>query len=318
MSIRSDFIWMQGELIPFEEAQIHFLTPALHYGTGAFEGIRCYATNQGPAVFRHREHLQRLLNSVHILGITAFPYSLEELRKAVFLTIRANKFEQCYIRPLVYAGSGPLGLDLDQTEPRVGIAVWEWGTYLGREALERGVRMTISSFTRLHPNAQMTKAKISGNYANSVMAKTQATRLGFDEAIMLDPEGYVGECTGENLFVVRDGVIYTPPRASILEGVTRDALIALAGDLGYAVVEARISRDQLYVADEIFVSGTAAECVAVREVDFRSIGNGGMGPITRRLQQAFVDVVHGLNGRSDAWLDYVPAMETIELVGQVQ
>ncbi|MGH2625226.1 MAG: branched-chain amino acid transaminase, partial [Anaerolineales bacterium] len=253
MAPNSKFLWIDGELVPFEDATVHFLAPALHYGLAVFEGIRCYDTGQGPAVFRLRDHLQRLLDSVQIFGVRQFRYSLDELRQAVHQVVQANELPSCYIRPLVYMGGGPLDLDLDNKQASTGIAAWEWGTYLGDEALETGIRMMVSSYTRLHPNVNMTKAKIAGNYVNSVLAKTLAARSGFDEAVMLDPEGMVSECTGENLFLVRQGQIYTPPRATILEGITRDSLIVLAGDMGYGVREEPISRDQLYVADELFV-----------------------------------------------------------------
>lgn len=305
MGMESKFIWMNGELVPFEKATVHFLTPALHYGLGAFEGIRCYNTPKGPAVFRLTDHLQRLLDSIHILGVREFPYSLEQLRSAVHETIRANGFAECYVRPLVYMGDGPLGLNLDASKARLGIAVWEWGAYLGEEALEKGIRMMVASFTRPHPNTIMTKAKISGNYPNSVMAKTLALRAGFDEAIMLDPQGYVAECTGENLFVVRHGKIYTPHTATVLEGITRDTIFAVARDLGYEVLEEPISRDQLYIADEAFVCGTAAECIGLSEIDFRTIGNGKMGPITRDIQRVYQDLIHGRVPKYEAWCDYV-------------
>jgi len=305
MAMESKYIWMDGKLVEFEKATVHFLTPALHYGLGVFEGIRCYNTPKGPAVFRLNEHLERLVDSIEILGVRELPYSVEQLRQAVHETISANEFSECYIRPLIYMANGPLGLNLDASRPSVGIAVWEWGAYLGEEALEKGVRMMISSFTRHHPNVNMTKAKITGNYPNSVMAKTFAVRAGFDEAIMLDPNGLVSECTGENLFVVRAGKIYTTPRTSILEGITRDALITVARDLGYEVIEEQISRDQLYIADEVFLTGTAAECVSVTEIDYRKIGAGKAGPVARALQKAFHDVVRGENAKYDGWLDYV-------------
>ena len=299
-----DCIWMDGELVPFDEARVHFLSPTLHYGTGVFEGIRCYDTPKGPGVFRLREHLQRFLDSAKIAGILELPYSLEELQKAVHQTIRANELTECYIRPLIYM-VGPLNLNLDAWRPAVGIAVWEWGPYLGEEAKDAGVRMAVSSFTRHHPNVMMTKAKISGNYVNSTLAKTVAVRSGFDEAIMLDPDGYVAECTGENLFLVRDGIIYTPPRTTILEGITRDAVITLAQDMGITVVEEPISRDQLYIADEVFVCGTATEVVHVREVDYRVIGEGGEGPVAAALQDAFFKTVRGEGARALEWLEFV-------------
>lgn len=305
MSMQSKYLWMNGGLVEYEKATFHFLTPVAHYGAGVFEGIRSYATPHGPAVFRLREHIERLWDSALVLGFRSLPYSVEELVAAVKQTVRANGFTECYIRPLVYLTDGGWNLNVDTGKAGVGIAVWEWNNYLGAEALERGVRANISSFTRHHPNVMLTKAKISGNYANSILAKTESVRLGFDEAILLDPQGYVAECTGENIFVVQKGVIYTPPTMAILEGITRDALIKLAGDLGYRVVEQPLSRDQLYIADEVFVSGTAAECIGLREIDFRVIGSGKTGPVTKALQQAFHAAIHGSHPRSAEWLDYV-------------
>jgi len=305
MGMESKYIWMDGKLVEFEKATVHFLTPALHYGLGAFEGIRCYATPDGPGVFRLREHLERLVDSISILGVLEFPYTIDQLRDAVHETILANDFAQCYVRPLVYMANGQLGLNLDSSKPSVGIATWEWGAYLGEDSVEQGVRMMVSSYTRHHPNVTMTKAKITGNYPNSVLAKTLALRAGFDEAIMLDPSGLLAECSGENLFMVRAGKLYTSQSATILEGITRDSVITLARDLGYEVVEQPISRDQLYIADEVFLTGTAAECVAVREIDFRTIGTGKMGPITRSIQKSFFETARGGGKRSAEWLDYV-------------
>jgi len=303
--MKSDYIWMDGELIPFEDATVHFLSPTIHYGFGAFDGIRCYATPQGPGVFRLPEHLQRFIDSIHIIGIRDFRYTLKDLREAVHKTIQANELSGCYIRPAVYV-EGPLALNSDNYETKTGIAVWEWGTYLGEGALEKGVRMAVSSFTRLHPNVHMTKAKAAGNYINSILASTLAHRNGFDDAIMLDPEGYVAEGSGMNIFMVRNDVIYTPYRASVLEGITRDSAITLARDIGYKVVEEPIVRDQLYIADEVFVCGTAAEVTAVTEIDTRKIGSGLMGPVTRDVQQEFFKTVRGEGKRSAEWLDYVP------------
>ena len=244
MSFRSEYIWMDGKLIPYDDATIHIHTSSLHYGYGAFEGIRTYATEQGPAVFRLRDHFERFLNSTRVLGVQNFSYTVDELIQATLEVIKVNGFQSCYVRPLLYF-VGSFALNLDQTEPHVSISAWEWGTYLGEGSLEKGVHMGVSSFTRHHMNVNLTKAKITGNYANSVLAKTESVRNGFDEAIMLDPEGHVAECTGENLFLVKKGIIYTPPRAAILEGITRDTLITLAADLDYLVVEETISRDQL-------------------------------------------------------------------------
>jgi branched-chain amino acid aminotransferase len=305
MGMKSKYIWMNGELVEFEKATIHFLTPALHYGVGVFEGIRCYATERGPGIFRLREHVKRLVNSARVLGFRDFPYSTTELMEAIRLTVSVNGFDECYIRPLVYLADGGWNLTVDAGKPAVGIAVWEWNHYLGEEALEKGIRANITSFTRHHPNVMMTKAKITGNYANSVLAKTESMRLGFDEAIMLDPQGYVVECTGENLFLVRDGKIFTPPTAPVLEGITRDTITVLAQELGFEVHEAPVSRDQLYIADEVFVCGTAAECIALREIDFRVIGSGKMGPVTRAVQKAFQAAIRGKHPRSTEWLDYV-------------
>lgn len=305
MSMKSKYLWMNGELVEFEKATLHFLTPVAHYGAGVFEGIRCYATDRGPAVFRLREHIERLFDSALVFGFRSLPFTTEQLVGAVKETVKANGFTECYIRPLMYLTDGGWNLNVDTGKAGVGIAVWEWNNYLGEEAQEKGVRANISSFTRHHPNVMLTKAKISGNYANSILAKTESVRLGFDEAILLDPQGYVAECTGENIFVVRNGLIYTPSIMAILEGITRDSLIKLASDLGYSVVEQAISRDQLYVADEVFVSGTAAECIGLREIDFRLIGTGKTGPVTKALQRAYHAAIHGDHPRSMEWLDYV-------------
>jgi branched-chain amino acid aminotransferase len=305
VGIESKYIWMNGTLVEYEKATVHFLTAALHYGSAVFEGIRCYNTEKGPAVFRLKEHIERLLDSARVLGFRQLPYSEAELCEAVRRTVAANGFKACYIRPLIYHVSPNPNLNIDVGEAHVGIAAWEWGKLLGEEALEKGVRAMVSTYTRHHPNATMTKAKISGNYANSYLAKTESTRMGFDEAILLDPQGFVAECSGENLFIVRRGKIYTPPTTTVLEGITRDALITLAGDLGFEVVEQTISRDQLYIADEIFVCGTAAECTAVCEVDFRVIGSGRMGPVTRQIQKAFYAAITGAHPRSAEWLEYI-------------
>lgn len=305
MSMESKYIWMNGELVEFEKATLHFLTPALHYGQGIFEGIRCYATDRGPAVFRLREHVERLMHSAFLFGFRSLPYNIEELTDAIRLTISANGFEECYVRPLIYLTGGGWNLNVDTGRAAVGIAVWEWTNYLGAEAMEKGVRANVSSYTRHHPNVMLTKAKVTGNYANSTLAKTESVRLGFDEAIMLDPQGYVAECTGENIFVVRSGKIFTPPTMAILEGITRDSLITIARDLGLEVIEQAISRDQLYLADEVFVSGTAAECIGLREIDFRVIGEGFTGPTTRLIQRSYHDAIHGKHPRSEEWLAYV-------------
>jgi branched-chain amino acid aminotransferase len=311
MGIESKYIWMDGKMVPFENATVHFLNRTLHYGVGVFEGIRAYNTPDGPAVFRLKEHVERLFDSARVLGIRDLPFNEEEIRAAIKQTVAINGFAECYIRPLIHLGADSMGLNLDTGIPSIGIAVWEWGAYLGAEARANGVRANVSSFTRAHLNTVMTKAKISGNYPNSVLAKTESLRLGFDEAIMLDPQGYVSECTGENLFTVRSGRIITPPMAPVLEGITRDSVIAIARDLGYEVVEAQISRDQLYISDEVFVCGSAAEVIALREIDFRTIGSGKMGPVAGKIQQGYSEAIHGAHRFSPLWLDYVNQPEGV-------
>ncbi|PKO14724.1 MAG: branched chain amino acid aminotransferase [Chloroflexi bacterium HGW-Chloroflexi-10] len=305
MGIESQFIWMNGQMLPYEKATVHFLNMTLHYGVGAFEGIRCYDTPRGPAVFRLSEHMQRLIDSTKVIGFNEFPYTVEELSQAVRDVVKANGLKECYIRPLVYLNSPGLGLNLAGSSVQVGIAAWEWGNFLGEDALEKGIRANIASFTRHHPNVSMTKAKITGNYANSMLAKTESVRLGFEEAIMLDPQGFIAECTGENIFLVRGGKLYTTPTATILEGITRTSLLTIAADLGYTVIEQPISRDQLYIADEVFVCGSAAEVIAIREVDFRRIGSGVCGPVTRVLQKGYHAAIHGEDERYGGWLDLV-------------
>jgi branched-chain amino acid aminotransferase len=302
------YIWMEGELRPAAEGVVPFVNAGLHYGFSVFEGIRCYRAERGPAVFRLEEHVERLLDSALVVGFRDLPYSKMRISEAIHQLIAANGFSSCYIRPLIYL-DGAMSMVVDAGKPRLIIAVWEWTAFLGEQAKERGIRANISSFTRLHPNIMMTKAKVSGNYVGSILAKTESQRLGFDEAIMLDPTGYVAECTGENLFVVRNGTIYTVPRSSILEGITRDSLITIARDLGYAVIEEPISRDQLYIADEVFVCGTAAEVIGLREIDFRTIGSGKTGPVTRELQKAFDQLTSGQHPRSAQWLSPVPAFD---------
>ncbi len=307
MAMESKFIWMDGELVPFEKATIHVLTPALHYGAAVFEGIRAYATDKGAAVFRLREHAERLADSARVLGFRELPYGAEEIAEAIRLTVRANGFGDCYIRPLLYLTGGGWNLNVDGGRASLAVAAWEWGNYLGEEALAKGIRANISSFTRHQPNVMMTKAKIAGNYPNSILAKTESVRLGFDEAIMLNPQGFVAECTGENIFVVHKGRILTPPLVDILEGITRESLITIARDMGYEVAETPISRDQLYIADEVFVCGTAAEVIGLSEIDFRVIGDGQTGPVTRSIQKAFHDAIRGKTPQYESWCDYVNA-----------
>jgi branched-chain amino acid aminotransferase len=305
MGMESKYIWKNGELVEFEKATVHMLTAALHYGAAVFEGIRAYQTDKGPAVFRLREHAERLIESAEIFGFRNLPYTGDDITQAVKDTVKANGFSECYIRPLLYLTGGAWNLNIDAGRPEVMIAVWEWKNYLGEEALAKGIRANISSYTRHHPNVSMTKAKIAGNYVNSILAKTESERLGFQEAIMLDPQGYVGECTGENLFMVRKGKIYTPSTAPVLEGITRHSIYTIANDLGYEVTEAPISRDQLYNADEVFVCGTAAECIGLSEIDFRKIGDGTTGPITRAIQNVYHDSIRGKVAKYEDWCEYV-------------
>jgi len=303
------YIWIDDSLRPASEGVVPFLSAGMQFGFSVFEGIRCYSTDKGPAVFRMNEHVERLIDSAHIVGFRELPVTAERVKTAINQTIAANEYSACYIRPMIYL-DGAMMMTVESGQPRFVVAVWEWKNFLGAEAKERGIRANIASFTRLHPNIMMTKAKVSGNYVSSILAKTESHRAGFDEAIMLGPDGYVAECTGENLFIVRnngsDKIISTTPRAGILEGITRDSLITLARDLGYSVVEEPISRDQLYIADEVFVCGTAAEVVALREIDFRVIGEGKTGPVTRALQQEFDKLVSGRHARSAQWLAQVP------------
>ena len=303
--MESKFIWKNGELVEYEKATVHMLTPVMHYGAAVFEGIRAYQTSKGPAVFRLREHSERLLESAEIFGFRNLPYTTDDVVTAVKDTVRANGFDECYIRPLLYLDGGAWNLNIDAGKPAMMIAVWQWSNYLGEEALAKGIRANISSYTRHHPNVAMTKAKIAGNYVNSILAKTESVRLGFEEAIMLDPQGYIAECTGENLFLVRKGKIFTPSTAPVLEGITRHSIYTIANDLGYEVTEAAISRDQLYTADEVFVCGTAAEVIGLCEIDFRTIGDGKSGKVTREIQNVYHDAIRGKVAKYEDWCEYV-------------
>ncbi len=305
MGMESKFIWMDGELVPFEKATIHVLTPALHYGAAVFEGIRAYSTDKGPAVFRLRDHAERLIDSAEVFGFRNLPFTVDQIVIAVKDTVRANGFMDCYIRPLLYLTGGGWNLNVDNGKASLAIATWEWSNYLGEEALAKGIRANISSFTRHHVNVSMTKTKVSGNYANSFLAKTESERLGFQEAIMLDAQGYVAECTGENIFIVRRDKVYTPATAPILEGITRHSIHTIAQDLGYTIREMLVSRDQLYTADEVFVVGTAAECIGLSEIDFRKIGDGKTGPVTRAIQKVYHDAIRGKLAKYEGWCEYV-------------
>jgi branched-chain amino acid aminotransferase len=305
MGMESKFIWSDGELVEFEKATVHMLTAALHYGAAVFEGIRAYKTDKGPAVFRLQEHSERLLKSAEIFGFRELPYTADDVSKAIKETVKANGFDECYIRPLLYLTGGAWNLNVDAGKPALMVAVWQWSNYLGEESLAKGIRANISSFTRHHPNVMMTKAKIAGNYVNSILAKTESVRLGFEEAIMLDPQGYIAECTGENLFIVKRGKIFTPSTAPVLEGITRHSIHTIAKDLGYSVSEIPISRDQLYNADEVFVCGTAAEVIGLCEIDFRKIGDGVSGKVTREIQNVYHDAIRGKIANYEAWCEYV-------------
>ncbi len=305
MSLKTEKIWFDGKLVDWEDARVHVLAHALHYGTGYFEGMRCYALADGrSAVFRLQEHIRRLADSGKILGFP-LPYSVTELERATLEVIRANKLKECYIRPLAFLGFGEMGVYAPRNPVNVCIAVWPWGAYLGDEGLRNGIRAKISSFTRHHVNVMMTKSKATGNYVNSVLAKAEAKRAGYDEAIMLDADGYVSEASGENIFMVRGGKVKTTPLTSILPGITRDSIVTIAGDKGYKVIEERFTRDELYTADEAFLTGTAAELTPIREVDDREIGAGSRGPVTADIQQAFFDVIKGKDAKYQKWLAYV-------------
>jgi branched-chain amino acid aminotransferase len=305
MAMKTEKIWLDGEMVRWEDAKVHVLTHALHYGTAYFEGIRCYELADGrSAVFRLQEHMRRLADSGQILGFP-LPYTVEQLCQAALAVIRANKLKECYVRPLAFLGLGELGVYAPMNPVNVCIAVWPWGAYLGDAGLQNGIRAKVSSYTRHHVNVMMTKSKTSGNYVNSVLAKAEVKKGGYDEAIMLDTEGYVSEASGENIFLVRDGKIKTAPLTSILPGITRDSIITLARDKGYQVGEERFTRDELYIADEAFFTGTAAELTPVREVDDRQIGAGTRGPVTEDIQKTFFEVIKGKHSKYSKWLVYV-------------
>ncbi len=303
--IRGDKIWLDGRLVDWGEARVHVLTHTLHYGLGVFEGIRCYRTADGrSAVFRLEEHVRRLFDSAHI-NLLEPSFSREQVSQAVLETLRANGLEEGYIRPLVFVGEGAMGLNPADNPVRTAVIAWPWGKYLGEEGMERGIRAKVSSFVRHFVNAKMTKGKTCGDYVNSILAKREALLDGYDEAILLDTQGLVSEGTGENLFVVRDGRIRTPQLSTILEGITRATVMQLARDRGLDVAEGPITRDELYVADEVFLTGTAAEITPVREIDHRRIGEGRRGPVAEALQEAFFEVVGGRDAKYEAWLSYL-------------
>lgn len=304
MADRDGFIWYDGKLVPWREANTHVLTHTLHYGMGVFEGVRAYQTAQGPAIFRLREHTDRLFNSAYIFKMK-MPYDRDTLEQAQKEVVRANELESCYIRPIVFYGSEAMGIAADTLSVHVAIAAWPWGAYLGAEGMEKGIRVKTSSFTRHHVNINMCRAKSVSTYTNSILAHQEVAHDGYDEALLLDVDGYVAEGAGENLFIVKKGKLYTPDLTSCLEGITRDSIITLASDLGIELVEKRITRDEVYCADEAFFTGTAAEVTPIRELDTRTIGSGTRGPITAKLQSLFFDIVGGKNEKYADWLAHV-------------
>jgi len=317
MSDRNGYIWYDGKLVPWRSATTHVLTHSLHYGLAVFEGLRAYNTVDGTAVFRLQEHIDRLYNSAHIY-MMKIPYSRETIIEAHKEVVRANKLRECYLRPIAFYGSEKMGVSPRGATVHVAIAAWPWGAYLGAEALEKGIRVKTSSFARHHVNVSMCRAKYSGTYANSILASQEALDHGYDEGLLLDVDGFVAEGAGENLFVVKKGCIYEPELTSALMGITRDSVIALAADLGYSVSPRRITRDDLYIADEAFFTGTAAEVTPIREVDGRKIGAGRRGPVTRKLQKAFFEVVNGRDQRHAGWLAPVAAGKTKAAVSKTK
>ncbi|MDD9824501.1 MAG: branched-chain amino acid transaminase [Gammaproteobacteria bacterium] len=304
MEDRRGYIWYDGELKPWNEVRVHVLTHTLHYGTGVFEGIRAYEARKGTAVFRLEDHVSRLFRSARILNIP-IPCPPAEVTAACLEAVSANQLQTAYIRPMCFLGAEGLGLRTDNLSSHLIVAAWHWDTYLGPKALEQGIRVKTSSFTKLHVNSGMCKAKVNGNYVNSMLALQEARASGCEEALLLDTDGYVAECSGENIFIVRDGRIYTPEATAALEGITRDTVLRIAEDRGLNAREKRITRDEVYGADEVFLTGTAAEVTPVRELDSRQIGTGGRGPITERLQRLYFDHVHGRSEAHGEWLHYL-------------
>jgi len=304
MADRDGVIWLDGEMVPWREAKVHVLTHTLHYGMGVFEGVRAYHTDRGPAIFRLQEHTERLFQSAHILGMQIH-FDRETLNAAQVAAVKDNNLDSAYLRPMCFYGSEGMGIRADNLQVHTMVAAWEWGSYLGKENMEKGIRIRVSSFTRHHVNITMCRAKANGNYINSMMALQEALNDGYDEALLLDTQGFVMEGSGENIFIVRDGVLYTPDLSSALDGITRKTVMQLAGEMGLKVVEKRITRDEVYIADEAFFTGTAAEVTPIREVDRRAIGSGSRGPVTEQLQKAYFDVVHGRSPAHADWLTLV-------------
>ncbi len=304
MADRDGVIWLDGEMVPWREAKIHVLTHTLHYGMGVFEGVRAYKTDKGAAIFRLRDHSVRLTRSAHILGMP-MTYDVETLDDVQKQVVRENNLDSAYIRPMCFYGSEGMGLRADNLKVHTMVAAWEWGAYLGEENMQKGIRIRTSSYSRHHVNVTMCKAKANGNYMNSMLALQEALSCGYDEAMLLDTEGYVAEGSGENIFLVQDGTLVTPDTTSALDGITRNTIFQLAAELGIPVKEKRITRDEVYIADELFFTGTAAEVTPIREVDNRAIGDGGRGPITERLQSLYFDQVHGRRDERPEWLSLV-------------
>jgi len=304
MSDRDGVIWMDGEMVPWRDANVHVLTHTLHYGMGVFEGVRAYKTDKGTAIFRLQEHTDRLFRSAHIMNMK-IPYDKETISEATLAAVRENNLETAYMRPMVYYGSEGMGLRADNLKTHIIIAAWEWGAYLGKDALEKGIKIRTSSFSRHHVNVSMCRAKANGHYINSMMALQEALQCGADEALLLDTDGFVMEGSGENIFIVRDGVLYTPDLTSALDGITRKTIMQLANDQGIDVIEKRITRDEVYIADEAFFTGTAAEVTPIRILDDREIGSGQRGPITEKLQTLYFDQVHGRRSEYPEWLALV-------------
>ena len=304
MADRDGVIWFDGEMVNWRDARVHVLTHTLHYGMGVFEGVRAYKAEQGTAIFRLQAHTDRLFDSAHIMQMK-IPFDRETINQAQLAAVRENNLESAYIRPMCFYGSEGMGIRADNLRVHVIVAAWEWGAYLGQEALEKGIRIKTSSFTRHHVNISMCKAKANGHYINSMLALQEAVTDGYDEAMLLDNEGYVAEGSGENIFLVKNNVIYTPDLTSALNGITRNTIFALAEKAGYEMREKRITRDEVYIADEAFFTGTAAEVTPIREVDNRSIGNGTRGPVTEVLQKMYFDLVHGRLDMNPDWLTLV-------------
>lgn len=304
MKLQTDKIWMDGKFVNWMDANVHILTHTLHYGLGIFEGIRCYKVQNGSSIFRLKEHIKRLYDSAHIFQLK-IPFSQEEIINAVIDTIKINKLAECYVRPLVYIGYGAMGIDPKDNPIRLAIAVWPWGAYLGDEGVKNGIRVKTSSFIKGHVNSIMQRAKVTGYYATTQIAKREALNMGLDEALMLDPEGFVAEGAGENIFIVRNGGIKTTSLTSILEGITRDSVITIADDLGIKLKEDRFTRDEVYIADEAFFTGTAAEVTPIKELDGKMIGKQCPGEITKKIQSVFFDIVKGKLEKYHHWLTFI-------------